>query len=296
MQGQLESSLSQKDFVITAELVPPVTVDRSVIEREAACLKGRVHGVNVTDSAAARATLSSLGVSAVLADMGFDPIVQMTCRDRNRIALTSDLLTASMFGIKNVLTLTGDDPSQGDQPDAAGVFDLSSSELLTLAKDMREDGRLPGGREIVPPPHFFLGTTAVPLDPGPEWSPEPLLTKAKLGAQFVQTQFCFDPELTARFMARLHQEGVTEKLNFILGVGPILSAKSARWMNNNLFGVTVPESVISRLDKAEDPRSEGDQLCAELIQTYRNMDGVAGVHIMAPAQKCAAIGRVLDLL
>ncbi len=296
MQGHLEKSIAQNEFVITAEIVPPVTVDRGVIEGEVACLKGRVHGVNVTDSAAARATLSSLGACAVLADLGLDPIVQMTCRDRNRIALASDLLTASLFGIKNVLTLTGDDPSQGDQPEAKGVFDLSSSELLSMAKHMRDEQCLPSGREINPPPHFFLGATAVPVDPDPDWSPATLLTKASLGAQFVQTQFCYDPKLTARFMARLHQEGLTEKLKFILGVGPILSAKSARWMNDNLFGVTVPDEVIARLENSDDPRSEGDQICAELIQTYRQMEGVAGVHIMAPAQKCAAIGRVLDLL
>lgn len=296
MHSKLEQKLKNKEFVITAEIVPAPTTDKAWVLDEVAPIAAGVDAVNITDGAGARATLSSLATCAVLAANGIEPIMQLTCRDRNRIALVGDLLGASTLGIQNILTLTGDDPGKGDEPDAKPVFDLNSSQLLQTARDMRDKGQLPSGRAILNPPHFFLGATAVPSDPGPNWSVGAVVAKASAGAQFIQTQFCYDVELTKRYMAKLVDDGVTDKLKFILGVGPLRSAKSAQWMNDNLFGVSVPASVIQRLEDSADPAVEGQILCAELIEAYRDLEGVAGVHIMAPAQKATAIAGVLDRL
>ena len=296
MTTLLEQAFNANEFSITAELVPPVTVEPQRILDEVLPIAEQVTAINVTDAAAAKTTLGSLGACAILAQNGVEPVLQLACRDRNRIALASDLMSAAALGIHNVLTITGDDPSKGDQPEAMPVFDLNSAELLAVATQMRDAGLLPGGRAIDPPPHLYLGTTDVPVDPGPDWSPAALEKKSAAGAQFVQTQFCFDTELTRRYVDALVESGITKKMQVILGVGPILSAKSARWMHDNLYGVSVPHAVIERLEAAADPKAEGQRLCAELIATYREWEGVGGVHIMAPAQSCSAIAKVLELV
>lgn len=296
MSSQLEEHIAKGQFAITAELVPPLSANPQHVLDEVAPIAERVSAINVTDAAAAKATLGSLGACAVMAQHGIEAVLQMTCRDRNRIALISDLLSASALGIKNVLTLTGDDPSKGDMPETKPVFDLNSGELLALATAMREEGKLPSGRECAAAPHFFLGTTDVPIDPSEDWKPAGLIAKSALGAQFVQTQFAYDTELTQRYIDALKAHGMTDKLGIIIGVGPILSAKSAQWMNDNLYGVNVPSAVIQSLSDAANPKDKGLRLCAELIETYSQMDGVAGVHIMAPAQKASAIGATLDMI
>jgi methylenetetrahydrofolate reductase (NADPH) len=291
--SNLEKKIRSREFVITAEIVPPLSASSDKLLAEARELSERVTAINVTDAASGRTTMSSFAAAALLAANGFEPILQVTCRDRNRIALAGDLLGASAHGVENLLILKGDDPKGGDQPDAKPVFDLGTAELMVLARDMTRNGTLPSGRKIDPPPKFFIGGADVPRVPDASWKVGPLLGKADAGAGFVQTQFCFDLDVARAYIERLRNEGITEKLGVIIGVGPIRSGKSARWMNENLFGVHVPDAVIERLDGAADAAAEGRKICAELIAGLREIPGVAGAHIMAPAQTTTAIAQVL---
>ncbi|HEX7081720.1 MAG TPA: methylenetetrahydrofolate reductase [Gammaproteobacteria bacterium] len=294
MTSGLKKRIDAREFVLTAEIVPALSASGEHLLGEAALLGSRVDAINVTDAASGRTSMSSFAAAAILAANGYEPILQVTCRDRNRIALAGDLLGAAAHGVRNLLILRGDDPRGGDQPDAKPVYDLDSRELMALARDMRDKGVLPSGRKIDPPPDFFIGGADVPRDPGPDWNPAGLLGKADAGAGFVQTQFCFDLGVARRYIGRLHEEGITERVGIIVGVGPIRSAKSARWMNENLFGVHVPESVIERLERAADAAEEGRAICAELIEGLREIPGVAGAHVMAPGGGTSAIAAVLD--
>ena len=281
-EGRLARTLGQGHFAITAEVTPPVSGGTEKLLAKAEPLRGCTDAVNVTDGASARVHMSSLAAAAILAANGIEPVLQLTCRDRNRIALQSDLLGAAALGIHNLLMLRGDDPSVGDQPNAKPVFDLESGDLLQAAAEMRDRALLPSGREIDTPPRFFLGGADMPIDPPPDWRPESLLRKIEAGAQFAQTQFCFDIEITRRYIARLAEHGITDKLYILLGIGPLASARSARWMRDNLFGVIIPDALIDRLDKAADAKAEGIAICAELMQQLADIPGVAGAHLMAP--------------
>jgi len=291
--ANLEEKIRSGRFVITAEIVPPLSAAPTKLLAEAELLKGKVDAINVTDAAAGKTTMSSFASAAILAANGYEPILQVTCRDRNRIALAGDLIGAAAQGIRNLLILKGDDPKGGDQPDAKPVFDLESGQLLALARDLRDKGELPSGRKVEPPPRFFLGAADVPRRPDANWKPGPLLAKIEAGAGFAQTQFGFDLDVVRAYIGRLRDEGITDKLGVIIGVGPIRSAKSARWMNENLFGVHVPDATIQRLEGAKDQAAEGRAICAELIAGLREIRGVAGAHVMAPAQGPEAIAQVL---
>jgi methylenetetrahydrofolate reductase (NADPH) len=290
----LASRLERGSFVVTAELVPPLSASPDTLIERAQPLRGLVDAVNVTDAASARPAMASLAAAALLVREGFEPILQMTCRDRNRIALASDLVGAAALGVRNLLVLHGDDPKTGDMPEAKPVYDLDARSVMALARDMRDAGALPSGRDIEPPPHFLIGCADTPIDPPADWSPKALETKIAAGAQFAQTQFCFDPGITRRYFARLADAGITERLKFIVGLGPLLSAKQARFMDEKLFGVSIPAETIARLEGAADARAEGQTICAELIAAYREIPGIAGVHIMAPMQSTQAIAGVLE--
>lgn len=292
--SRLKESIGAGKFVITAEIVPPLSAAPDALLAEAAMLGDRVDAINVTDAAAGRTTMSSFAAAALLAAEAYEPILQVTCRDRNRIALAGDLIGAAAQGVRNLLLLRGDDPKGGDQPDATPVFDFETADLMKLARDMRDEGVLPSGRAIDSPPQFFIGGADVPRVPDDKWSPEPLRRKIEGGAGFLQTQFCFDLDVARQYFERLAAEGISEKVGIIVGVGPIRSAKSARWMNQNLFGVHVPEATIERLEAARDQAAEGRAICVELIEGLRDMPGPAGAHLMAPAQGTAAIASVLE--
>jgi methylenetetrahydrofolate reductase (NADPH) len=292
--SSLETKISAGRFVITAEIVPPLSAAAGKLLAEAQLLQGKVDAINVTDAAAGKTSMSSFAAAAILAANGHEPILQVTCRDRNRIALAGDLIGAAAQGIQNLLILKGDDPKGGDQPDAKPVFDYESSQLLALARDLRDKGTLPSGRKVEPAPKFFIGGADVPRRPDANWKAGPLLAKIENGADFVQTQFCFDLDVCRAYIDRLRSEGIIERLAVIIGVGPIRSAKSARWMNENLFGVHVPDATIQRLDGAKDQAAEGRAICAELIAGLREIRGVAGAHVMAPAQGPEAIAQVLS--
>lgn len=291
----LSDRIKNKQFAITAEIVPPVAASGELLLKEAEHLRGLVDAINVTDGAGANTAMSCFAASAILAGAGFEPVLQVTCRDRNRIALTADLLGAAAQGSYNLLVLMGDDPAKGDQPEAKPVFDLDSREVMKLARMLRDEAVLPSGKEVTSPPQFFIGAADMPLDPPGDWKPDALQSKIDCGAQFTQTQFCFEPEVARRFIERLTDAGITEKVGILLGIGPIVSAKSAHWMNKNLYGVTIPVQTINRLEGAADAKAEGRKICAELIQQYREIPGLAGVHIMAPAQKPDAIADAIRL-
>ncbi len=285
--SQLERVLRANQFAMTAETSPPDSASADEVLDRVNCLKGIADAVNVTDGASARVHMSALAAATIMARAGIDPVLQFTTRDRNRLALQGDTLGASALGIHNFLCLTGDKMTAGDQPDAAEVFDIDSGELMRNMRDMRDLGTYPSGREIKPRPALFLGGAEVPTDPDADWSPARILAKIDNGAQFFQTQYCFDLGIVERYCHRLVEEGITEKAYFLIGIGPLASAKSARWMDANLFGVDIPEAIIKRLDGAEDQKAEGRKICAELLQGFSEIEGCAGAHLMAPHQEAA---------
>ncbi len=281
--SNLSQAIAAKRFAVTAEITPPLSADPRDLLSRASVLKGSVDAVNVTDGASARAHMSSVVSAALLLQDGLEPVLQFTCRDRNRIALQSDLLGGAAMGVENLLILRGDDPSAGDQPDAKPVFDYESRDLMEAARRMRDEGTLPSGREISGRPKFFIGGADVPMDPdGGKWNPAGLRAKLDAGAGFIQTQFCFDAGLVRKYAKGLVDNGIAERAGVLIGIGPLASARSARWMVANLWGTNIPDAVIDRLDAAENPKAEGAKICAELMAAYSEIEGIAGVHLMAP--------------
>jgi methylenetetrahydrofolate reductase (NADPH) len=290
--GQLERALKSGRFVMTAEVTPPVSCDRAELLARALPLKGLADAVNVTDGAGARAHLGALASAVILKESEIEPVLQLTCRDRNRLALQSDLLGAAAFGISNLLVLRGDDPSAGDQPEAKPVFDLDSRSLIETAVGIRDRGELPSGRKVTGKAGYFIGAADLPVDPPAGWKPKGLADKIASGAQFAQTQFCMDIDVVRRYVARLTEEGLTRKASILIGVVPLRSAKSARWIKQHLFGAIIPDAFVERLDYAGDPAAEGRQICVDFIAQLAEVPGVAGAHIMAPNNE-AAIPEVI---
>jgi methylenetetrahydrofolate reductase (NADPH) len=278
--SELQAKLRSGQFVITAEITPPVSTDAAEFLRRAVPLKGLATAVNVTDGAGAKVHLSSLATAHFLVQSGIEPIFQMTCRDRNRLALQGDILGAVSLGIRNILALGGDDPKVGDQPEAKPVYDLDSRGLLAMAHGMRSEGKLPSGTPIDGKVQLVLGAADVPIDPKPGWEPNSLRQKIEAGADFVQTQFCMDIGVVRRYTARLREAGI--KVPLLIGVAPIPSARSARWMREKLFGTIIPDALIDRLERAADARLEGRKICIELLRELAEVPGVAGAHVMAP--------------
>ena len=277
-QSLLQQKLLDKVFVYTAETTPPDASNKETLLKNVMPLKGVADAVNVTDSPGAKAHMSSLTAAIILAQNGIDPILQLTVRDRNRLALQGDLIGASALGVNNILCLKGDDPKNGDQPETKIVNDIDSLTLVSTANMMRKEKKLPSGRVIDPSPKLFIGGAEVPTQGKP--NPEKILEKINKGVDFFQTQYVFDAKLLNEYMKVLGDEGILEKTNFIIGLGPFASAKSARWMNENLFGVDVPDQIIKRLEGANDQKEESKKICIELIDNFRNIQGVKGVHLM----------------
>jgi methylenetetrahydrofolate reductase (NADPH) len=291
--GTFRRRLAAGQFAVTAEIGPPRGADLSPVAEKAAALRGWVDAVNITDNQSAAVRLSSLAGSLAAARAGVEPIMQLTCRDRNRIALQSELLSASALGIPNVLIMTGDHPRHGDHADAKPVFDLDSSQLLRVATAMRDEGRLMSGALLTPPPEWLLGAVENPPGPvrpdaaggpgGPaDAAVRRLAAKIEAGAQFVQTQFVFDVPAFAIWMKQLRDLGLTERCHILAGVGPIRSPGALAHLSR-IPGVYVPDQVASRLIAAgpENYRAEGERLCGEIIAGLAEVPGVAGVHVMA---------------
>jgi methylenetetrahydrofolate reductase (NADPH) len=279
-------------FTVTAELVPPVSTDPADLLARAAPIEGLADAINVTDGAGARAHLSSLVAAHFLKAVGIEPILQMTLRDRNRLALQNDLLGALALGLRNVLVISGDDPKTGDQPAAKPVYDLDSKGMLRLAREIAGERRLPSGAAVKGATGLVLGAATVPIDPPDDWSPDDLVAKADAGARFVQTQFCMDTGVARRWVGRLRALGLCERLKVLVGVAPIPSARSARWMRTRLFGSIIPDRLIERLERAAEPRREGVRICVEILAELAAIPGVAGAHVMAP-QNPSAIAETI---
>ncbi len=275
-------TLASGHFAVTAELTPPRAASLDSLTVAVSALKPAVVAVNLTDGASARVRMSSSAAAIHVKQMGVEPVLQVTCRDRNRIALQSDLLGVAAFGVSNVLVLTGDAVEAGDDPDARPVFDLDSRQLIAALKKMSADATTLSGSELTVAPDFFRGAADAPFEIAGDWTPDGLRAKLAAGAQFIQTQYCFDMALLERYMERLNDHGLTEKMYFLVGLGPLRSANGARWMRDNLPGTVMPDGVIRRMESARDPRQEGISICAELLQQARDTKGIAGAHLMAP--------------
>lgn len=280
--GPFERVLRAGQFAITAEIAPPVSCLREDLLAKALPLKGIADALNVTDGAGARAQMAPVTAAGILKENGIEPILQLTCRDRNRLALQSELLGAATLGIRDLLLLRGDDPSAGDQPETKGVFDLDSRALLETAARMRDRGELPTGRKIGGTADFFIGAADMPIDPAPGWEPKGLKDKIAAGAQFAQTQFCMDTGVLRRYVQRLADAGIPRDFFVLVGIAPLRSARSARWIRKHLFGSIIPDVLVTRLEQAGDPAAEGRRICVELVQEFGAIPGVAGVHVMAP--------------
>ncbi len=275
-------TLESGHFAVTAEITPPRGACLDSLTVAVNALKPAVVAINLTDGASARVRLSSSAAAIHIKQMGLEPILQITCRDRNRIALQSDLLGAAAFGVRNVLVLTGDSVDAGDDPDAKPVFDLDSRQLIAALKTMSAKGTTMSGSELISAPDFFVGAADAPFDVAGDWTPDGLQAKLDAGAQFIQSQYCFDMDVLERYMSRLNDHGLTDQMYFLVGLGPLRSANGARWMRDNLPGTIMPAGIIRRMEAARDARAEGVSICAELLQQAKDTSGVAGAHLMAP--------------
>ncbi len=283
--GRLEHLLRRGVFAITAELNPPDSADPREVFARAAVLAEVCDAINATDNSGANVHMSSVGVCSLLTRANLAPVMQVSCRDRNRLSIQGDVLGAAAMGVCNILCLTGDGVGVGDQPEAMPVFDLDSISLLETIRAMRDDRRFLSGREISTPPRVFLGAAANPFSPPRDFRPLRMAKKIAAGAQFFQTNYCFDLDGFREFMKRVRDLGLHEKSFILAGAGPLISAKSARWMTNRLPGVFIPDQTIARMEGAADPKKEGREICVELIQQLREIEGVHGVHIMAYRQE-----------
>ena len=277
-QSLLHKKLSEGIFVFTAETTPPDASNQEVLLKKTMPLKGVADAVNVTDSPGAKVHMSSLTAAIILAQNDIEPILQLTVRDRNRLALQGDLVGASALGVHNILCLSGDDPKVGDQPETKPVQDINSATLVATANMMRKDKQFPSGRIIDPPPKLFIGGVEVPSKGKPDT--KKILNKINFGVDFFQTQYIFEKKKLIDYMKVLDDVGILEKTYFLIGLGPFASVKSAKWMNDNLFGVDVPDEIIKRLEQAKDQKEESKKICLELIQIFREIKGVKGIHLM----------------
>ncbi|MBO6902731.1 MAG: methylenetetrahydrofolate reductase [Rhizobiaceae bacterium] len=283
--GRLERVLRRGEFAVTAELNPPDSANPADVYERAAIFDGWVDGINAVDASGANCHMSSVGICALLTRMGYAPIMQIACRDRNRIAIQGDVLGASAMGVGNILCLTGDGVQAGDQPGAKPVFDLDCMSLLETIRTMRDESKFLSGRKLTTPPAVFLGAAINPFAPPIDFRPHRLAKKIAAGAQFVQSQYCYDVPMFREYMKRVRDMGLTEHCFVMCGVGPLASARTARWMRSNVPGVHIPDTVIERLEGAENQKLEGKRLCIDIINEVKEIEGVSGVHMMAYRQE-----------
>jgi methylenetetrahydrofolate reductase (NADPH) len=281
--SRLKKILSQGLFAVSGELGPPRGADPAVIKHKAQYFKGIVDAINITDNQTAVVRMSSLAACALLLREGLEPIYQMVCRDRNRIAMQSDVLGAAALGIRNMLCLSGDHQIFGDHPACKKVFDIDSLQLLGMVKQMRDQGTFMSGQEITAPPRMFIGAASNPFAEPYEYRVLRLAKKVAAGADFIQTQCIFNMGRFAQFIRQANEMGLTEKVYILAGVTPLKSAGMARYMQKNVPGMDVPDGIIKRLEGVEKKQQaeEGIRICCEQISQLRQMRGVAGVHIMA---------------
>lgn len=284
-RGRLERVLRRGEFAVTAELNPPDSANPEDVYDRARIFDGWVDGINAVDASGANCHMSSVGICALLTRMGYAPIMQISCRDRNRIAIQGDVLGSAAMGVANILCLTGDGVQAGDQPGAKPVFDLDCMSLLETIRVMRDNGKFLSGRKLTTPPEVFLGAAINPFAPPYDFRPYRLGKKIAAGAQFVQSQYCFDVPMFRTYMERIRDLGYTENCFVMCGVGPLASAKTGRWIRTNVPGIHIPDAVIKRLEGAQDQKKEGKQLCIDIINEVKEIPGVSGIHVMAYRQE-----------
>ena len=279
--SRLEKVLTAGNFAVTAELGPPQNADPEVIKKKSQYFLGNVEGANITDNQTAIVRMSSIAAAAVAISCGVEPVAQMVCRDRNRIAMQSDILGAAALGIRNILCLSGDHQKFGNHPEAANVFDVDSMQLIAMVKKMRDDKQFLSGDPIKEhEPRLFIGAVANPFADPFEFRVIRLAKKIKAGADFIQTQCVFDVDKFARWMELVVKEGLHKKVYILAGLTPVRSAKALHYMKNEVAGMSIPDELIKRMESAEDPREEGIKICLEMIESVKNIDGVSGIHLM----------------
>jgi 5,10-methylenetetrahydrofolate reductase len=301
--SNLERVLRAGHFAVTGELGPPQNADGEVIRKKAALLKGYVDAVNITDNQTAIVRMSSIGAGTIVVQEGLEPVIQMTCRDRNRLAMQSDLLGAYALGMRNVLCLTGDHQTFGNHPNSKNVFDMDSTQLVQMMVHMRDEKVFQNGEAFKgPEPRFFVGAAESPFAHPVEFRPLRLAKKVKAGANFIQTQLVYDIKAFEAFMEKVRALGIHKETYILAGVGPLKSPGMAKYMIENVPGILIPEDMVKRMSQAGAPwagkskdeltkddkkarsnawQQEGIQICIELIQQLQKIEGVAGVHIMA---------------
>lgn len=293
--GRLHAALRSRRFVVTAEIGPPRGADVDAIRRKAAILRPYVDAVNVTDNQGAHVRLSSWAGSVLALECGVEPVMQVTTRDRNRIALQSDLMSAAAVGVPNVLLLSGDHPSFGDHPDAKPVFDVDSVQLVWTAQMMRDHGRLLSGRSLRPAPRWLIGAVENPFAPPTPFRARRLGKKVAAGAEFVQTQYVFDVPAFQRWFTEVRDRGLDERCAILPGVGPIRSVRALEYLRTKVPGIHVPDEVLRRMRGVPSERvtEEGMRLCVEIVQALRETPGVAGIHVMAFGNE-PAVGELVE--
>lgn len=283
--SRLERILRAGQFAVTTELAPPDSANAEDVYQRARIFDGYVDGINATDGSGAHCHMSSVGVCALLTRAGYSPVMQISCRDRNRIAIQGDILGAAAMGVSNLLCLTGDGVQCGDHPGAKPVFDLDCMSLMNIVRGMRDGSQFQSGRKLTDSPRVFIGAAANPFAPGRQFRARRLQKKVLAGAQFIQTQYCFDLQMLRQYMAEVHDLGMDQLPFILVGVGPLASARTAEWMRKNVPGVHIPDAIIKRLSGARDQKREGRNICVEMIQQLADIEGVSGVHVMAYRQE-----------
>ncbi len=286
-QGRLRAALRSGRFAVTAEIGPPRGADAQAIVGKADLLRDWVDAANITDNQGSHTRLASWAGSILAMRSGVEPVMQLTTRDRNRIALQSDLISAGAVGIPNVLMLSGDHPTFGDHPDAMPVFDLDSVQLIWTARLMRDQGRLLSGKPVRPAPQWLIGAVENPFAPPLRFRAQRMAKKVAAGAEFIQTQFVFDLEIFSRWMGEVTDLGLEKRCGVIAGVGPIRTVRAMEFMQSKVPGIHIPDQVVRRLRgvTSDQVAAEGMALCVETIEALREMTAVAGVHVMAFGQE-----------
>jgi 5,10-methylenetetrahydrofolate reductase len=290
-ESHLERVLHERGFAVTAEVVPPRTADPEAVAAQARALRGYADAANVTDSPTGAAHMSPVAGAALVAREGVEPTIQLTCRDRNRLAITGDLLGGWALGARNVLCLTGDPVQEGAHPEIAQVHDFTVLDLVRFTVRLRDEGISLGEQAVDPAPRFFVGVADLPLISG--YDPGRLETKAEAGADFVQTQIVYDADALGEWAGRIRTLGLFERMFILVGVAPPRSAASAKYMRDNLPGVVVPDGVVRRLEEAEDAEAEGVRLTVEVVERLRGIEGIAGVHVMGLGRE-RSVRRVIE--
>lgn len=279
--SRLEKVLTAGEFAVTAELGPPQNANSEAVKKKAQHCLGNVEGANITDNQTAIVRMSSVAAAAIAISCGVEPVVQMVCRDRNRIAMQSDILGAAALGVKNLLCLSGDHQIFGNHPQAANVFDIDSVQLIAMVKRMRDDKQFISGDPIKEhEPRLFIGAVENPFADPFEFRVARLAKKINAGADFIQTQCVFDLDKFNRWMELVVAEGLHKKVYILAGLTPVRSHRALKYMKSEVAGMSIPDELITRMESAEDAKEEGIKICLEMIEKIKNIEGVSGIHLM----------------